>query len=65
MSFFAVVATFTISAVPSNMAKLLAIETAYSWFAISLALVAFIEDPFVFAKEVWICICFKSYANYW
>ena len=65
MSFSAVVAAITISAIPSNMANFLAIETADSWFVIRLALVAFIEDPYVFAKEVWICISFKSYANYW
>ena len=65
MSFSAVVATFMISAIPSNMAKFLAIETAYSWFVIRLALVTFIEDPYVFTKEVWISISFKSYANYW
>ena len=59
MSFSAVVAAFTISAIPSNMANFLAIETAYSWFVIRLALVAFIEDPYVFTKEVWICISFK------
>ena len=59
MSFSAVVATFTISAISSNIAKLLAIETAYSWFVIRLTLVAFIEDPYIFAKEVWICIPFK------
>ena len=65
MSFSAVVATFTISVIPNNMAKFLAIEAAYSWFVIRLALVAFIEDPYVFAKEVWKCISFKGYANYW
>ena len=63
MSFSAVVAAITISAIPSNMANFLAIETADSWFVIRLALVAFIEDPYVFTKEVWICIPF--YANYW
>ena len=52
MSFSAVVATFTISAISGNMAKLLAIETAYSWFVIRLTLVAFIEDPYIFDKEV-------------
>ena len=65
MSFSAVVAAITISAIPSNMANFLAIETADSWFVIRLALVAFIEDPYVFTKEVWICISFISYANYW
>ena len=65
MNFSTVLAAFTISAIPSNMAKLLAIETAYNWFVVSLALVAFIEDPYVFSKEVWICISFISYANYW
>ena len=52
MSFSTVVATFTISAIPSNMAKFLAIEAVYSWFVIRLALVAFIEAPHVFTKEV-------------
>ena len=52
MNFSTVLAAFTISAIPSNMAKLLAIETAYNWFVVSLALVAFIEDPYVFSKEV-------------
>ena len=65
MSFSAVVAAITISAIPSSMANFLAIETADSWFVIRLALVAFIEDPYVFTKEVWICISFISYANYW
>ena len=59
MSFSAVVAAITISAIPSNMANFLAIETADSWFVIRLALVAFIEDRYVFTKEVWICISFK------
>ena len=65
MSFSTVVATFTISAIPSNMANFLAIEAVYSWFVIRLALIAFIEAPHVFAKEVWKCISFKTYANYW
>ena len=34
------------------MAKFLAIEAVYSWFVIRLALVAFIEAPHVFTKEV-------------
>ena len=52
MSFSTVLAVFTISAIPSNMnmAKFLAIETVYSWFVIMLALVAFIEDAYVFTK---------------
>ena len=64
MGFSAVVATFMISAIPSNMAKFLTTEAVYSWFVIRLALKAFIEDPYVFAKEVWRCISFKGYANY-
>ena len=56
MTFSTVLAVFTISAIPSNMAKFLANETVHSWFVIMLALVAFIEDPYVFTKEVWICI---------
>ena len=63
MSFSTVLAAFMISAIPSNMVKFLAIEKAYSWFVVRLVLVAFIEDPYVFTKEVWICIPF--YANYW
>ena len=58
-------AAFMISAIPSNMVKFLAIEKVYSWFVVGLVLVAFIEDPYVFTKEVWICISFISYANYW
>ena len=65
MSISTVLAAFTISAISSNMAKFLAIETVYNWLVIMLVLVAFIEDPYVFTKEVWICISFISYANYW
>ena len=65
MSISTVLAAFTISAISSNMAKFLAIETVYNWLVIMLVLVAFIEDPYVFTKEVWICIAFISYANYW
>ena len=65
MSFSAVLAAFTISAISSNMAKFLAIETAYNWFVIMLALVAFIEDPYVFTKEVWICISLDWSDIFW